>query len=438
MSAKLTEGRPAPVDPGLRRILLAAAQRLERNGLAASGRLALPRLESDEVRALSGLLGARWRAVLPGADSSVDLAALDDALRTSRAACSLAAAAAAAHGSPLVDRRAVSNARRTEREDRWRELHEHPALSVHPALSDWLERERSTGAAIRAGGADPFKLFRDALALLRELPAEPPQTLARFAATRCDGDPHALDRDRPLDSVLRRALAALDEEPGIDGAGAEARRSRYDRWGLGCDELSSTALCSGLRPREDGSPLAAALCVSAAGGEPRVVTLRELRGVEQLDCGPIVWTCENPDVVAAAVDALGVSCPPLICTGGWPSTACLRLVRAIGATGAELRHHGDFDVEGLQILDRLLSVTEGQLWRMAPEDYVRYAGAGAPVRSDTKSPSLRDHRLARLAEHILRDGRAVREEQTLVELEMDLRAAADSAGRWRRRQVFCF
>ena len=324
MSAGRTEGQAAPVDPGLRRILLAAAQRLERNGLSASGRLTLLRLESDEVRALSGLLGARWRAVLPGADSSVDLAALDEALRASSASCSLAAAAAGARGAPLVDGRAVSNARRAEREDRWRELHRHAALSVHPTLSGWLERERSTGAVMRGVG-DPFEVLREALALLMVLPAEPPQTLARFAAARCGGDPHALDRDRPLDAVLRRALAALDAEPGADTAGAEARRARYDRWGLGCDELSSTVLCAGLRPCEVGSPLSAALRASASGGEPRVVTLRELRGIELLACGPIVWTCENPDVVAAAADALGPACPPLICTGGWPSTACLRL-----------------------------------------------------------------------------------------------------------------
>ena len=426
MNAELLEGRAALVDPGLRRILLGAAQRLERNGLSASGRLALRRLESDEVRALSGLLGARWRAVLPGADSSVDLAALDDALRASRAACSLVAAATAANGSPLIDRRAASNARRTELEDRWDALHMHPALSIHPGLRDWLDRERSTGAAMRAGGGDPFKLLHDALALLAVLPAEPPQTLARFAAVHCDGDPHALDRDRPLDAVLRRALAALDEEPGADGAGAEARRAHYDRWGLGCDELSSTVLCAGLRPHAAGGPLPDALRASASGGEPRVLTLRELRGVEILDCGPIVWTCENPDVVAAAADALGSVCPPLICTGGWPSTACLRLLRAIRAAGAELHHHGDFDLEGLQILDRVLTVTNGQLWRMTREDHMRHAGAGAPLRADTRTPRLSDHRLVRLAENILGDGRAVREEQTLVELEDDLRAAADS------------
>ena len=159
------------------------------------------------------------------------------------------------------------------------------------------------------GVGDPFVVLREALALLMVLPAEPPQTLARFAAARCGGDPHALDRDRPLDAVLRRALAALDAEPGADTAGAEARRARYDRWGLGCDELSSTVLCAGLRPCEVGSPLSAALRASASGGEPRVVTLRELRGIELLACGPIVWTCENPDVVAAAADALGTCLP---------------------------------------------------------------------------------------------------------------------------------
>ncbi len=429
MNAQPLDAQAAVVDPGLRRILLLAAQRLERNGLSASGRLALPRLESEEVRALSGLLGVRWRAVRPGADSSVDLAALDDALRASRAACSLVEAAAAAHGSPLTNRRAASSARRTELEGNWRDLCDHPAISARPGLRDWLDRERSTGAAMRAGGGDPFKLLRDALDLLTVLPAEPPQTLARFAAAHCDGNPHGLDRDRPLDPVLRRGLAALDDEPGADGAGAEARRARYDRWGLGCDELSSTVLCAGLRPRELGSPLPDALRAAASWGEPRVVTLRELRGIERLDCGHIAWTCENPDVVAAAADALGPACPPLICTGGWPSTACLRLLRAIRATGGELRHHGDFDFEGLKILDRLLTVTEGQLWRMTPEDHSRHAWAGEPIRSDPKLPRLRDRRLAQLVEHVHRDGRAVREEQTLVELEGDLRAAAESLGR---------
>jgi uncharacterized protein (TIGR02679 family) len=427
VSSSASVGLPLGVDPSLTTILLAAARRLERNGLSASGRLALPRLEADEIRALSGLLGGRWRAVLPGARSSVDLAALDEALRASRASCSLTEAAIAVTGKQLVDRRAVSAARSAGRERGWSTLHEHPALSIHPALGGWLKRERSTGTAMRTGGDDPFGLVGDTLALLMVLPAEPPQTLVRFAAAHCGGDPHALDRDRPLDAALRRALATIDDEPAADGSGAEARRARYDRWGLGCDELSSTVLCAGLRPRGAGVPVAAALLAAADGGEPRVVTLRELRGVDRLDCGEVVWTCENPDVVAAAVDALGPDCPPLICTGGWPSTACLRLLRAIGAAGSELRHHGDLDIEGLRILDRLLAVTGGRLWRMTIDEHDRHAGGGAPVRDRTTAP-LRNRHLAELAEHVLRDGRVVREEQTLDELVPDLSDARHREG----------
>lgn len=413
----------ADVDPALTRILQAAARRLERNGLTVSGRLPLPRLEAHEIHALSGLLGGRWRAVRAGAHSSVDLAALDAALRASRSACSLAEAATAANGAALVDRRAVTAARAAEHQRGWSALHAHPAVAIHPGLRGWLERERSTGAAMRAGTGDPFTLLGDALRLLAVLPAQPPQTLARFAAEHCDGDPHALDRDRPLDATLRRALATLDEEAAADGSRAEARRARYDRWGLGCDELSSTVLCAGLRPRHGDDRLAAALRTAASAGEPRVVTLRELRGVERLDCGDVVWTCENPDVVAAVIDALGPDCPPLISTGGWPSTACLRLLRAIGAADTELRHHGDIDLEGLRILDRLLEVTGGRLWRMTRDEHARHAGSGAPVRARATVPVLRDLNLVELAEHVLRDGHVVREEQTIEELVGDLRDA---------------
>ena len=107
-----------------------------------------------------------------------------------------------------------------------RALRSHGALNRHAGLGDWLERERSNGAATRAG--DPFGLLRCALDVLAALPADPPQTLARFAAAHCLGDPHALDRDRPLDATVRRALATLDGETE-PGRSAEARRARYDR-----------------------------------------------------------------------------------------------------------------------------------------------------------------------------------------------------------------
>ena len=387
---------------GLERIVRDAAARLERNGLLATGRLRLTALSEDEIHGLSGLLGPRWRPVLPGTTASVDLAALDAAMRASpRFRGGLVDTCAAMRGAPLVDRQA-ERLRVTEvRDVGWEGLRSHCALVRHPALGDWLERERSTGAAARAG--DAFGLLRSALDVLAALPAEPPQTLARFAAAHCLGDPHALDRARPLDATVRRALATLDGETE-PGRGAEARRARYDRWGLGCDELSSTVLCLGVWP---GNP------------DPRVLTLRELRNVERIDCGPVVFTCENPDVVAAAADALGANCAPLICTGGWSSTACLRLLRATIAAGARPRHHGDMDPEGLRILDRLITATGGTLWRMTPEDYRARAGGGQPLGSRIVSP-VQHPRLSELARAIADVGRVVQEEQTLDELVRDL------------------
>lgn len=398
-----------PSAPGLARILSRAAHRLERNGLVAAGRLRLDRLGEDEIAGLSGLLGPRWRPVLPGAASSVDLAALDAALRASpRFAGGLAEACAAARGTPLHDRRTSRLDAAAARVRGWEQLRVHPALGRHHELGGWLERERSTGAATRTQRGDPFALLQRTLDVLALLPADPPQTLARFAATSCGGDAHALDRDRPLDAVLRRALAHLDGD-GAPAGGAEARRERYDRWGLGTDELSSTVLCHGVWP---------------GASQPRVLTLRELRGVETLACGPLLFTCENPDVVAAAADALGAACPPLICTGGWPSSACLRLLRAAIGGGAVAHHHGDMDPEGLRILDRLLATTSGRTWRMTPEDYLRRAGVGAPLSNERAgADGIRDPALRTLALAIANTGRAVQEEQTIVELVGDLQDA---------------
>jgi uncharacterized protein (TIGR02679 family) len=172
--------------------------------------------------------------------------------------------------------------------------------------------------------------------------------------------------------------------------------------------LSSTVLCLGVWP---------------GSADPRVLTLRELRDIERIDCGVAVFTCENPDVVAAAAGALGSRCAPLICTRGWPSTACLRLLRATMAGGARPRHHGDMDPEGLRILDRLVATTGGALWRMAPEDYRARATSGQPLGGRVVPP-VQHPPLSELASAMAEVRRVVHEEQTLDELVCDLEEAA--------------
>lgn len=401
------------VPRGLGRIGADAARRLERNGLRATGRLKLPRASEEEIAALSGLLGTRWRAPLPGADTSVDLAVLDEALVASGS--SLLAFATAVRGAPLVEAGAARRVQLAHRDAGWISAFESSAVRWRPGLRSWLERERSTGALLRTGVADPFALLHETLQLLSALPADPPISLVRFAAAHCGGDPHALDRDRHLDALLRRALAHLDGDPAPLTT-APARRERYERWGLACDELSSTVLTLGLQPTGEG---ALEHRLRLAVGEPQVLTLRELTGVRELHCGPSVFTCENPDVLAAAADELGAACPPFVCTEGWPSAACLRLLGALRTGGAAMHHHGDMDPAGLRILDHLIAHTGGAPWRMTAEDHAAHAAGGVEVELGARIAVTAPGLLA-VGEAITASGRLVREEQTVRDLIAEL------------------
>jgi len=144
-----------------------------------------------------------------------------------------------------------------------------------------------------------------------------------------------------------------------------------------CDELTSPVLCVGLRPR--GSHPSRLRCEARATlGSGGVVTLGELRAVDVLRCGPAGFSCDNPAVVAAAADALGRDCPPLVCTAGCPSTAVVRLLRAVAAGAAPLHLHGDMDPEAVRILQWLMDATGGHRWRMIAADHARHADAATP------------------------------------------------------------
>jgi uncharacterized protein (TIGR02679 family) len=65
--------------------------------------------------------------------------------------------------------------------------------------------------------------------------------------------------------------------------------------------------------------------------------------------GVPVLICENPSVVAAAADALGPDCAPIVCTEGMPKTAVHLLLRRLSAAGALLQFHADFDWAGVVI-----------------------------------------------------------------------------------------
>ncbi|HZD65654.1 MAG TPA: TIGR02679 domain-containing protein, partial [Acidimicrobiales bacterium] len=293
---------------GLRPLWAAAHRRLEDTG----GRLAgtavhLRDLTDDERAAVDRLLGIRSR----GRTVRIDLERLDTLLHD-RLGVHLASLVAELVG-PLRDRPRERTDAAAADQALWDRLRSHPALRCHPALDDWLSRWRGSGAWRRLEA--PEAIFSDALAVLECLPETARAGRPNLAA-RVLGDAHALDDDRPVGHLVLSALAHLD---GSDAGRLRAadRRRLWAGQGVIADETSSTVLTAGLRPVVTG-PLTDAAAQWAAGGVPLPIPLAAVQAETwRVRAGTVVWVCENPSVLAAAVDT-GAA---LVCVEGRPSVA---------------------------------------------------------------------------------------------------------------------
>jgi uncharacterized protein (TIGR02679 family) len=398
--------------PEYARLFAAVRERLEEAGESART-AALDELDAVEARAVADLLG---RPSAPREHVRVALAELDTALRDSAAGACLGEVLEAL-GGPLRDGRAERERASLERARMWAEAA--ARLATRPELCDWLERLRISGALARVANAAaraPAELLPEVVTVALALPA--PGRLLPVLAAACTGDPHALDPGTPLGGLALRAAAAVAGWEDVP-ATASDRRRLWREVGVDCDALSAEVLVLGLRPC-GASLLSRHLREAADAGEPRRITLRELgHGAVAAVPGTPVHVCENPAVVAAAADALGPRCRALVCVEGVPSTAAMHLVRALAASGADVRARADFDWAGLRIARQVLDATRATPWRFEAPDYLDALAAaprgprlvGMPVDSQW-SPEL----AAVMREH----GRAVPEEQLLARLLDDL------------------
>jgi len=347
--------------PGLRRLLAAARERFEANG-GLGGMAVIADLDATEAHELNGLLSRR-RPFAAGGDARVRLVELDERLRGSRLALGLEDALRLASG-PLEDRPAARAERRGERDRAWADVLAHPE-AARPELAPWLEHAR------RGGGAAPARArqIRTALEVVAGLPAAGLE-LARLAALRAGGDAHALDRERPLGRLVTAALLVLEGRSAHEPVEASEWRALWGRFGVSCDELSCTVLALGLRPHRRGrGPLARRLRAAHRQGEPVVLTLRELRRNQLELLGEALYVCENPAVVAAAAEALGRRCRPLVCSAGWPSTAVAVVLDAAERAGMAIGVHADFDAAGVRIVERISARPGASPWRFGLGDY---------------------------------------------------------------------
>ncbi|WP_190813059.1 DUF2399 domain-containing protein [Saccharopolyspora pogona] len=119
------------------------------------------------------------------------------------------------------------------------------------------------------------------------------------------------------------------------------------------------------------APACAITSAANQTGEPVWLTWRSLNGDFALDhsqCGPDprvdVYVCENPTIVAAAVDTLASRSHPLICTNGVPSGAVRKLLAGLAVNGARLCVRADDDPTGQAIAAQLIAtLPRASLWR---------------------------------------------------------------------------
>ncbi|MFC5724456.1 TIGR02679 family protein [Streptomyces gamaensis] len=391
--------------PDLAWLVERVRRRLEREQ-PLTGPVALAAPTEAQRSAVERLLGRAPRA---GRSLTVRLDAVDEVLRRSGISPEGLAVAVAALTGPVTPLRRI----RQDESHAWQAACRPLRVLGHdlPHLADWAGGPR-TESLVRRLARTPEaagSLTADTARVLRELPAEPAVSLPAFAA-RVLSSAHALDDGTPLATLVLSGIRALTGFP--DGGGAAWRRDAWASAGLLRDELSSTVLTLNLR----GTP---ALDWMAEAGEPCVLTLRQLARLRPRAAAPVVRICENPAVLAAAADAHGADCPPLVCLQGQPSAAALTLLRHLHDSGATLLYHGDFDWGGLRIANALLNQVPWRPWRYMATDYraLAIAAAQLPPLTGASAESPWDPELARALGEL---GVRVEEEVALAALLADL------------------
>lgn len=367
-------------------------RRYER-GADTSTAFTLSGLADAERDALTGLLGLPHRRAR---SLRIDPALVDAALRRAGLADSLFDALEQLDG-PIIDQRA----RRWALQQRW---HAVAASATHPGLRLLLATPNGLGELKRLAQRDADvaeHLIVQAERVLARLPAGglPRSQLAADTL----GDAHALDRGRPLASLVLSCLSGTaDADNGNAPASAcpqPLTRDR-DRWaavGVLVNELARPALVLNL-PCHGTTPVGRQL--AQASGEPTYLSLRSL--LRTPPCwhvqGRLISVCENPNLIAIAADRLGTRCAPMVCTDGMPAAAQRTVLQQLRGAGARLRYHGDFDWAGLRIGNRVMQDFAATAWRFGAQDMREAALAnptrGRPLPFDTKIQADWDSELA--------------------------------------------
>lgn len=228
----------------------------------------------------------------------------------------------------------------------------------------------------------------------------------RVLAHEVTGDPHALDDDRPLASMVTAVLASL----GLVDHGSRSRAT-WAQVGVHFDAITAGLSMVGIAPVgwtvPAGSPVTIPPHVLADCDWPRPPG-----GDDRL------FVTENPSVLTAV---LGVAGPAMICTSGKPSSLVVETLAALDAAGWRLSVRADFDDSGVSSVNTILAACPGAVaWRMGADDY-RAAVAARSTRALRPALLPAASWDAELKPAMLATGFAAFEEATIAALVRDVR-----------------
>ncbi|MDR3542926.1 MAG: TIGR02679 family protein [Desulfosporosinus sp.] len=314
------------------------------------------------------------------------------------------------------------------------------------------------------------------LKALADLNQQAPNKIERLPifARRITKDPHGFDPSSDTGRLLIQALKSLDSElPERDPltlplTGAEELTELYYTFGLLRDDLWNFVTCTGITATatDDGNkqlsylseaylqhvtlnlPLREVVRIGKAysglptienceTNVPRPSLNSSSKGAQWLnESGKVVFVVENSGVFSALVDRfrecyeneerIESANPPLLCTHGQFKLASLLLLDKLAASGTLIYYSGDFDPEGLLMMERLLLryPSQAKPWHYTLADYqLAHSERVISPQRLKQLDRVVSLELVPLKEEILRTARAGYQEGILSELWRDIQGS---------------
>ncbi|MBB5337091.1 TIGR02679 domain-containing protein [Pectinatus brassicae] len=220
-------------------------------------------------------------------------------------------------------------------------------------------------------------------------------------ANRVSGNPHIFDVNTVEANVLLQALAFL---AGTNMAimSIDAKTEIFYRHKLLRDDILNFATVFGLCGFDDTGRIAywyEAAKIKAPLNLPlrEIVRATKIRPIAEVKNKEkyIVYVVENSGVFSAIIDYLQQSGnnQAVICLHGQLKMASWALLDRLYSSGAELYYSGDFDPEGLGIVEKIIERygTRVKLWHFNARQYIDIVG-----ENNDKNNVLSDERLKKL------------------------------------------